>query len=149
MTQAYSLGDVIIQRPASEVFAYVTNVENAPRWISGVLEYAWTTDEPPRQRELQYLLALHGQRVEVRERVQVYDPPHTYEVVGAAGPFAYQLTYTFDRTPAGVWLRLTLHGLTQGWRRLVEPILWLALQGRAQRDLQRLKTILEREVVLV
>ncbi len=144
-----TLAEVTIQRPPLEVFDYMTQVENAPGWISGVLEYTGTPEGAGRVgTELQYLLRLAGQRVEVREYVQVADPPQRYVVIGTAGPFAYRLTYTFDSVPAGVRVRLALQGLSQGWPRLVEPLLWLAWQYRARRDLKRLKHILEQTAVL-
>ena len=39
-------GSIVIGRPAEDVFAYVSDQTNAPRWQRGLLEVRRTTDGP-------------------------------------------------------------------------------------------------------
>jgi hypothetical protein len=80
---------------------------------------------------------------------------YTYEVVElvanerlvmrtAEGPFPMETTYTWASTPEG-WTRMTLRnrGLPTGFSRLMAPLISFAIRRATQKDLARLKTLLE------
>ena len=80
---------------------------------------------------------------------------YTYEVVElvanerlvmrtAEGPFPMETTYTWASTPEG-WTRMTLRnrGLPTGFSRLMAPLMSFAIRRATQKDLARLKRLLE------
>jgi hypothetical protein len=61
------------------------------------------------------------------------------------GPFPMETTYTWDDNPAGgTTMRLRNRGEPSGFSRLVTPVMAGAMRRANQKDLARLKTILEK-----
>lgn len=134
-----------IARPARVVFGYAAEPDNAPAWYEKIRSIEWET-EPPLSVGSRIAFVAHflGRRL-----------AYTYEVVElvantklvmrtAGAPFAMETTYFFE--PLGEKLtRMTLHnrGEPRGFGGLVAPLVERAIAHANDKDLARLKSILE------
>ena len=135
-----------IGRPRAEVAAYAADPANATAWYENIERVEWKTDPP---------LAV-GSRISFTARFLRRALAYTYEVRElvpgellvmrtADGPFPMETTYTWEESEGG-GTRMTLRnrGEPAGFSRLAGPVLAAAMRRANRKDLERLKTLLER-----
>ncbi len=134
-----------IDRPRSVVAAYVSDPGNATRWYVNITSVQWKTPPP----------AVVGSRIAFVARFLGRQIAYTYEIRDlvanerfvmstAEGPFPMETTYTWQDTPGG-GTRMTLRnaGEPSGFSKMAAPVMSAAMRRANQKDLTRLKTILE------
>jgi uncharacterized membrane protein len=129
-----------------EVFEFVTNPENDPKWESAILESERTSVGPMGVGTTEQGVAkLLGQRIEWTAEVTEYEPNRKvkYEVTG--GPLSAEQTVTFEPVEGGTKFTLVVEVETGGFFRLAEPIVTRMLQRDIETDVANLKDILEAE----
>jgi len=136
---------VTIERPIGDVFAYLADGTNNPRWRAGVLSIERTSaGEGADATYRQVLSGPGGRKIAGDYRVTAYEPPHRLEFAVTAGPARptgrFQLAEAGpDRTTVTFSLDLRPSGLM----RLMSGM--VARQMRVEVDqLARLKTELEK-----
>jgi carbon monoxide dehydrogenase subunit G len=96
-----------IDRPPDEVFAYVADLANLPRWQSGVLEAA--VDGELRLggtvRERRRML---GRELTTTLEVSEYEPGRRFSLRALSGPMPFEVQHSFE--PAGSGTRLVFRG---------------------------------------
>jgi hypothetical protein len=139
--------DIVIDRPKSRVAAYAGDPSNAPEWYVNIKEVEWKTPPP---------LAI-GSRLAFVARFLGRRLAYTYEIVElvagsrlvmrtSEGPFPMETTYTWEPEGDGK-TRMTLRnrGEPSGFSRLVGPLMAAAMRRANEKDLARLKALMERE----
>jgi uncharacterized protein YndB with AHSA1/START domain len=136
---AHADNRVTIDRPIEEVFAFLADGTNNPRWRSGVLEITRTSAiDGLGSTYRQILRGPGGRRVDGDYEVTNYQPPHQLEFRVTAGParptgrFALsepstgttEVTFTLDFTPTG-FMRLMNGMITKQMRREVAQLITL------------------------
>ena len=136
---------VTIERPIGDVFAYLADGTNNPRWRAGVLSIERTSaGEGADATYRQVLSGPGGRKIAGDYRVTAYEPPHRLEFAVTAGPARptgrFQLAEAGpDRTTVTFSLDLRPSGLM----RLMSGM--VARQMRVEVDqLARLKAELEK-----
>ena len=135
---------VVINRPVEDVFAFVADQANEPRWHTDVLEV-----NPGRPLELgasvTWLVRFMGNNTYVAE-VTAFEPLRRIELTARQGPLRPILTHTFEPNEGTTryqrHVQIPLHGMF----RLVGPIMKVsgAARRRNARFAQNLKNLLER-----
>ncbi|PZF83882.1 SRPBCC family protein [Jiangella anatolica] len=136
--------EVVIARPPDEVAAYAGDPSNAPEWYANIDSVHWQTPPPVGV----------GSRLDFVARFLGRTLAYTYEVVEhgpgrlvmrtAQGPFPMETTYTWE--PAGDGgTRMTLRnrGEPAGFAKVAGPVLAAAMRRANEKDLARLKRLLE------
>ena len=137
---------VEIDRPVTEVFDYVTDQRNEPKWHTDVLEA-----EPKAPIKLGSTLTWTVRFMGVKQyisEVTAFDPPNLIRIETREGPLKPTLTHSFEQQNGSAIYTRSLSIPTEGIFRLVGPI--MKVTGAAKRRnagfAQNLKTILETSV---
>jgi hypothetical protein len=135
----------VIARPRALVAAFAADPGRAPEWYDNISSVEWRTPPP----------VAVGSRMDFVARFLGRRLAYTYEVVEllegermvmrtAEGPFPMETTYTFA-SDGDSSTRMTLRnrGEPAGFSRLAAPFMAVAMRRANNRDLAKLKSILE------
>jgi len=140
------LTEIEIDRPPHEVAAYAGDPGNAPQWYVNIEAVEWKTEPPLRiGSRLAFVAHFLGRRLEYTYEIMELVPDARLVMRTAEGPFPMETTYTWE--PAGEQrTRMTLRnrGEPRGFSRILGPVMAAAMRRATQKDLQRLKALLER-----
>lgn len=137
-----------IGRPAAEVFAFVSDQTNAPRWQSGLDEVHRLTPGPIRVgSEHSFVRRFAGRRIESRNKFVAFEPGRfvAFDIPpggGVTGEASYLVEPTSDASSA-LTSRVQLRFFGVG--RVLEPIMGRLLRHDSERDERTLKALLEAE----
>jgi|SRR5947209_10161359 len=129
---------VTIERPRDEVFAFLADAENDPRWRSGVLEMK--RQSPTRYRQV--VAGPGGRRVDADIEVTEHTPPARLAFRTTAGPVRPIGRYDLAEADGGTELTFSLAVELRGLRRLMAPMVRRTMQNEVRR-LTELKRVLE------
>jgi hypothetical protein len=136
--------EIVIERPCEQVAAYAGDPSHAPEWYANISSVRWQTPPPVRA----------GSRMDFVARFLGRTLAYTYEVVEhsanrmvmrtAQGPFPMETTYTW-RPEGASKTRMTLRnrGEPAGFAKITAPVMAAAMRRANDKDLARLKRILE------
>ena len=136
---------VLIERPRDAVAAYAMDPANTPKWYSNIEAMEWKTS-PPLQVGSRvaftavFLLRRLAYTYEVTELV----PDERVVMRSVEGLFAMETSYRFDAVTSTT-TRMTLRnvGDPSGFSRVLAPMVEMGIRRANQKDLARLKRILE------
>jgi hypothetical protein len=134
-----------IARPPAEVFAFVSDMTNAPRWQTGLHEVHRLTPGPLRVgTEHDFVRRFAGRRVASRNRFVAFDPGRFVAFEFPHGTVTGRGSYRVEPDGHGGSLltgRVELE--PKGVLRLAQPVLARVLRRDVRRDDQALRTLLE------
>jgi uncharacterized membrane protein len=137
---------VEIGRPVPEVFAFLEEVENNPRWLRGMESCTWTTPPPVRVgSRYEQRASFLGKQIRTSFEVTAHQPGALVTIQSRAGS-SFPITVTREVSPVGDGRSLvteTLESDPRGYYRTAEPLLRQLVQRRIRRDYRRLKALLE------
>jgi carbon monoxide dehydrogenase subunit G len=133
-----------IARPRETVAGYLFDWRNDTAWIGGISEARRIDggDFGVGVRVARVARFL-GKRIEYVNEVVELDPGHRLVMRSVQGPFPMRITYEVDDADGGTRVRLRNEGDASRAYRLAGPLLARAVRRATQRDLDRLKRILE------
>ena len=134
---------VVINRPVEEVFAFMSDVEKAALYESGVEERVLTSEGPmgvgSTGRDISRFL---GRRMEYTPEVIGYEPGKLLEM-STDMPFEMTIRYEFEDADGGTLARIRVQGEGSGFYRLAAPLLARMVKRNVSSDLRTLKRLLE------
>lgn len=134
---------VLIARPPAEVFAFVADFENLPRFCATSTEVKKLTPGPIAARTtFRQVFAFAGLRLATPVELVAFEPGRALTYQAHGGPRVRGIC-TFTAEGAGTVLRYTLELHGRGLFRLLRPLLVRVLRGQTRGDLLRLKALLE------
>jgi uncharacterized protein YndB with AHSA1/START domain len=137
---------IVIDRPIDEVFAYVSNVENMPRWVSGVRRAKLLSKrlKAGARFTAEYAEGLRNARIDFS--IVEFDPPRRFVAKSERGPFSFPFRGTFEFRPVDSGTEVTTDIDTSGEsvaNRLADllfgPLVRRGFQRRLQEELQALR----------
>ena len=137
--------EIVIDRPCAVVARYVGDPSNATEWYANIDSVQWRTAPPVRVGStMDFVARFLGRRLAYTYEVVELVPGERLVMRTAQGPFPMETTYTWqpidaDRT------RMTLanRGEPAGFGKMAAPVMAAAMRRANQKDLARLKRILE------
>lgn len=135
---------VQINRPVEQVFDFVTNVENLPKWAGPVTEAKQTSEGPVGVGAIQTQTAQFlGRRVESSQEVTQYELNKRLSTKTTSGSFPVEVNYTFESIDGGTLIHLEGNVDAGGFFKLGEPIVGRMLRRQTDADIETLKELLE------
>lgn len=135
---------VEISRPVAEVFAFVADQTNAPRWQSGLHAVRRLTDGPIGVgTEHDFVRRFAGRELATRNRFISFEEGRYVAFEIPAGWLTGQASYLTEPSVSGTVLTSRMQFRAHGPLAMVEPVLARVLARDSRKDEARLKSLLE------
>ena len=137
--------EIVIDRSVAEVAAYAGDPTNAPEWYANIRSIEWRTPPPIGVgSRLDFVAQFLGRRLVYTYEVIELLPGRRLVMRTAQGPFPMETTYTWEPVD-GTRTKMSLRnrGNPSGFARITEPVMVAAVRRANQKDLARLKRLLE------
>jgi hypothetical protein len=138
--------EIEIARPRAEVAAYAADPDNAIAWYKNIKTVEWRSPRPLSVgSRIAFVAMFLRRRIAYTYEVREHVPGERFQMSTAEGPFPMQTTYTWRDTANGVTvMTLRNRGEPTGFARISAPLMAHAIRRANRKDLQALKTLLER-----
>ena len=134
---------VMIARPIEDVFAFLSDLENIPKWNYAIVETRKISEGPLGVGTVYHQVRSVPNRSEERLEITTYDPPRQLEIRGQLGPLASRLFYALDATPEGTRVTNTVELELRGPVRLLGRVAVPRVRDAVATNLRKLKDLLE------
>lgn len=139
------LTEIVIDRPRPEVAAFAADPSNVPAWYENIRTVEWKSPKPLAVgSQVAFVARFLGRTLAYTYSIVEYVPESRLVMRTAEGPFPMETTYTW--TPEGdSKTRMTLRnrGAPAGFSKLFAPFMTRAIRRANEKDLERLKCVLE------
>jgi uncharacterized membrane protein len=137
--------EIEIARPRSEVASFASDPDNATSWYQNIKSVEWKSPKPLAVgSRVAFNAQFLGRRLVYTYEVREMVPGERFVQGTAEGPFPMETTYTWEDTPAGgTRMKLRNRGEPAGFSRFAAPLMAGAIRRANNKDLARLKTVLE------
>lgn len=132
-----------IARPVEDVFDFVSDGLNGPRWRSGVLDVALQSGSGAGAVYRQGVRGPGGRRIAADYAVTAFEPARLLAFRAIAGPVRPEGSYTFAADGEGTLLTFSLHVDLSGWKRLLMGGAVQSTMDAEMAALDRLQAVLE------
>jgi hypothetical protein len=131
--------------PRTVVAAYVSDPDNATQWYVNIKSVNWETPRPAVVgSRVAFVANFLCRRISYTYEVRDIVPGELFVMSTAEGPFPMQTTYAWQDSPAGgTTMILRNEGEPAGFGKVAAPMMAAAMRRANQKDLARLKGILE------
>jgi Polyketide cyclase / dehydrase and lipid transport len=139
------LTEIEIARPREDVASYAAAPDNATEWYENIERVDWETAPPLAiGSRVTFVARFLGRRLTYTYELCEHEPGRRLVMRTADGPFPMETTYGWHDAPGG-GTRMTLRnrGEPSGFARVAAPLLAGAMRRANEKDLWRLKEILE------
>ncbi len=135
---------VRIERPVEEVFAYVSDPENFPRWNSAVRtvrKMSAGEDEVGSRYSMERDLPTGGAENDLE--ITSHKPPEEFAIRTLSGPTPFVYCYVFSRSDGGTLVELDAEVELPGVAALAGPLARRAVKSGVDDNFATLKRVLE------
>jgi uncharacterized membrane protein len=135
---------ITINKPIEDVFAAAVDLASHSKWRDGLLDASFTSAGPvgPNATYV-YRMRTMGRTIVTNCEVVAYTPPTGYAWKSTSGPFPIAGRVLCEAMPEGTRITEVLEVEPGGFFKLAEPVLFRQQQSRMEKDLIRLKELLE------
>jgi uncharacterized protein YndB with AHSA1/START domain len=138
-----ALHTVTIDRPLHEVFAFVADKGNDPRWRPGVAEIEHVSGEGAGATYRQVMSGPMGRKIPADFEITRYEIGKRIEFRTTAGPVRPNGSFAFVDDGGATRLTFALDAELEGAKKLMAPMVAASMRSEVE-NLDRLKQILER-----
>jgi hypothetical protein len=138
--------EIVIQCPLEMVAEYSANPDNAPEWYVNIEEVQWKSPPPMSLgSKIAFVAKFLGRRLAYTYEIVDLQPGRRLVMSTKEGPFPMETIYTWeDSDDGGTRMRLQNRGSPVGFSSLLAPFMAMSMRRANQKDLSRLKELLER-----
>src|ERR671936_1238982 len=133
---------IVINRPRSEVFEFVANHENDPKWRPGVLDIARASGQGHGEIWRQGLEGPMGRRIDGDFEVTAYQEGTLLAFRTLGGPVQPEGSYRFEDADGGTRVTFNLSANLRGMQKLMAPMVAKSMRNQVG-ALDTLKRVLE------
>lgn len=137
--------EIVIARPPGVVSVFACDPANAPAWYGNIQSIEWKSDPVVHVgSRIAFVAEFLGKRLEYTYEIAEYEPGERFVMRTVEGPFPMETIYTFKETRDGqTHMTLRNHGEPSGVSKLMAPMIAAAMRTANEKDLAKLKEILE------
>ena len=132
-----------MNRPPTEVFAFIADGENCPQWRPGVLDIKCVSGEGVGTKYSQGVKGPMGRRIAADYEVTVFEPDRRLEFETLTGPARPHGRYELEPADGGTRLTFALDAHLTGLSKLLMGSAVQKTMGSEVRTLDNLKRVLE------
>ena len=136
---------IVINRPRSEVWDFMSDPENVPVYSSNVVEYELVSGERDEVgRICKGAVKVAGRRLELTDKLVEIETGRRGKLVSEDAPIPYTLELTYEDEGEGT--KLSWHqdiGSLKGFFKFADPIVLKLYTRDVRSNLEKAKTILE------
>lgn len=139
--------ETVIRRGLHAVATFAANPDHVPAWYVNIKSVEWKTSPPlVVGSRIAFVAEFLGRRLAYTYETVDWLPAERLVMRTTEGPFPMETTYVWQATPEG-YTRMTLRnrGTPSGFLKVVAPFMAMAMRRAMQKDLARLKSLLEAE----
>jgi uncharacterized membrane protein len=133
---------IVIDRPRSDVFAFVADHVNDPKWRPGVLDIKRASGEGQGAVYTQGVKGPMGKRIDADFEVTAYQPDTLLAFRALAGPVRPEGSYRFEDADGGTRVTFSLNANLRGAQKLLAPMVGKSMRNQVA-ALSELKRVLE------
>lgn len=136
---------ILIQRPIEDIFKFINNPDNHPKFVPGMLEFKKGSPGPIESigTSIQGVRRFLGRRIELPYEITEYQPCTKLGMQGAMGPLRFMDGYVLESMGPNTRVRFWLEPTLTGVMKLARPFIALVGKTHAQETLTNLKKALE------
>lgn len=137
--------EIEIERPRSEVAAYAADPDNATSWYENIKAVEWATPRPlVVGSRIAFVAQFLGRTLVYTYEIKELVPGERLVMSTAQGPFPMETTYTWEDSAEGA-TRMKLRNLGEpaGFKHFAAPLMSRAMRRANEKDLRRLRRIVE------
>jgi uncharacterized protein YndB with AHSA1/START domain len=134
---------VTIRRPTAEVFAFLADFENLPKWNYAIVETHKTSQGPIGVGTIYQQVRSVPSRSEEQFELTAYNPPRRLAIRGQLGPFPSRLSYALDAIAEGTRVTNSVELDLRGPGRLLGRVAVPRVRDAVAANLRKLKELLE------
>jgi uncharacterized membrane protein len=136
---------ITIGRPPTEVFAFVADLNNIPKWQSEVVTSKVVTPGPTRVgTRFTEDVKMGPRRVAATCEITEFAPNTVVGFRATSPAMDYSGRFQFEGAAGGTNLIVTATGQLKGWWKLMQPLLKGEFRSGIRKELAALKDILEK-----
>jgi len=135
---------VTIRRPVEDVFAFLSNFENVPKWNYAIVETRKVSEGAVGVGTIYQQVRSVPRRSQESFEVTAFDPPRSLEVRGQLGPFPSRLSYALEAIPEGTLVTNVVELELRGPGRLLGRVAVPRARDAVGANLRKLKELLDR-----
>jgi len=134
----------LIDRPVSQVYAFLTDPLNLPRWQANVKDVKVVSPGAVGPGSAFDIASeMLGRRIEGRLEIVAMEPDQSFAFKMAAGPMQLQIKAGFKTVGTGTRLALNAQAEPGGLFKMAEGVLAGQVKSQMEANLARLKSVLE------
>ena len=135
----------VIDRPPTEVFAFLTDPVNGPLLIDGIAALNLVGEEPISVgSRLRATRTFFGREASEEFTVAAFDPPSSYALQGNTGGVDAGMEFQLEETDHGTRVGMTIRIEVSGLMRVVEPLTFWLVKRQNRARLAKLKHTIEK-----
>jgi uncharacterized membrane protein len=136
--------EVLISRPLAEVFAFVADARNRPRWDDSVESEELTSPEPIGVGStVRTRLRSMGRDYEYTWEIVEHEPNDRITIQSTSGPFPTVLAFELEGDEQQTRVDFAVTGRPVGMLRVLQPLIARNTQRNLEASFPRLKEVLE------
>jgi carbon monoxide dehydrogenase subunit G len=135
---------VHIDKPAADVFSFVSDFANDAKWQSGVVRSEQTSAGPLGKGTTgQTVQKFMGRELKNDLEVTTFDPPKRFGAKTTSGPVQFEVMCTLEEMGGGTHMTVHMEGEPGGFFKVAEGMVKNELNKSLDTDLAKLKQMLE------
>lgn len=140
--------NIDIMRPIDEVFTFITNFENNPKWQNGMKSCKFTSEGPVGVgTTYDQVASFLGRTIETKFEVIEFEPNRMVKFVSRESTFPLQILRSVEPIDGGTHVHAIIEGDPNGIVfKLLGPLLDRMMASSINKDYARLKALLEAQI---